>query len=413
MVDHHHPVQTSAVYLLGAAQQCVLVAPPSPPSPLTPSATEPTTPIEELCLDDSSFSNALAEDDTHAQQRIAGAVHVLNTEATSLRNLTNLYETDPVVGAGFNAAIEAITRQGGHRGKVVIIGVGKSGHISKKLVASFNSLGVHATYLHPTEALHGDLGKIGKDDTVLFVTFSGKTPELVLLLPHIDPSLATIVLTSHVRPEDCELIRQRPGMILLPAPIHESETVSFGVSAPTTSTTMAIAVGDALAIVASQELHASVSSTFSRNHPGGAIGATFRRPQKIKDIATPICDIPASLSPNTSQQDLRGADVLKTGYDSSTGWVRVGDRLVSPSRIRRLDAAHLTQKLCDLPWLGASREEWITISGDTRISQAAEWIRDMQSSPEDACDEHTILAVIEKEDIIGVLEAGQLLSWME
>lgn len=321
-----------------------------------------------------------------------------------------MYETDSIVGAGFNSAIGAITRHKGQIGKVVLIGVGKSGHICKKLVASFNSLGVQATYLHPTEALHGDLGKIGSHDTVLFITFSGKTPELLLLLPHIDPALPTIVLTSHIRPENCELIKQRPGMILLPAPIHESETVSFGVSAPTTSTTMAIAVGDALAIVASQELHASVSSTFSRNHPGGAIGATFRKPQHIGEIATPICEIPLS---HPDSCDLRGADILKAGYDSSTGWVRVGDLIASPSRIRRLDATDLTQRLVDLPWLSAGREEWITMSGDTRISQAAEWIRDMRSSPEDTCDDHSILAIVEKGDIIGVLEAGLLLNWRD
>lgn len=409
MVDHHHPVQTSAVFLLGASQR-PLIPPPSPPSPLTPSATEPATPIEELCLDDASFSQTLAEEDTKTRQRLAGAVHVLNTEATSLRHLTNLYETDPVVGAGFTSAIEAITRHKGRKGKVVVIGVGKSGHIAKKLVASFNSLGVRASYLHPTEALHGDLGEIGQNDTVLFITFSGKTPELLLLLPHIDPSLPTIVLTSHTRPETCELIQQRPGMILLPAPIHESETTSFGVSAPTTSTTMAIAVGDALAIVASHELHDSVSSTFSQNHPGGAIGATFRKPQKIKDIAVPFCDIPAS-SPGCD--GLRGTDILRAGYDSKTGWVRVGELIASPSRIRRLDSSNLNHELCDLSWLCASRVELITLSSDTRISQAAEWIRDMQSSPEEPCDEHSILAVIENEDIIGVLEAGQLLSWRD
>lgn len=409
MVDHHHPVQTSAVFLLGGTTQRPLVAPPSPPSPLTPSATEPTTPIEEFCLDDSSFSKAFTEEDTRVNQRISGAIHVLNTEATSLRNLTTLYETDPIIAAGFNSAIEAITRHRGQRGKVVVIGVGKSGHIGKKLVASFNSLGVRAVYVHPTEALHGDLGEIGKNDTVLFITFSGKTPELTLLLPHIDPSLPTIVLTSHTRPETCELIKQRPDMILLSAPVHESETASFGVSAPTTSTTMAIAVGDALAVVASKELHASVSATFLRNHPGGAIGATLTKPQKISDIATPFCEIDSL--PCHSILDVRGADILKAGYDSTTGWVRVGELVASPNRIRRLESSDFIQRLCDLPGLCSSREEWITISRDTRISQAVEWIRDMQSSPEEPCNEHSIVAVVDGENIIGVLEAGKLLSW--
>ncbi|KAK9776547.1 putative SIS domain-containing protein [Seiridium cardinale] len=410
MVDHH-PVQTSAVFLLGPTAQRTLVPPPSPPSPLTPSATCLTTPIEELYLDDGLLSTSLAEENKRANERISGAIHVLNTEATSLRNLTTLYEADPVVGAGFNSAIEVITRHKGQRGKVVVIGVGKSGHIGKKLVASFNSLGVRAVYLHPTEALHGDLGEIGKNDTVLFITFSGKTPELLLLLPHIDTSLPTIVLTSHTRPETCELIRQRPSMILLSAPIHESETTSFGVSAPTTSTTMAIAVGDALAIVSSRELHASVSATFLRNHPGGAIGATSRKPTNIMEIATPICEIDAL--PCRSILDVRGGDVLKAAYDSATGWVQIGDLIASPNRIRRLDSSDFLQKLCDLPGLGASREEWIAVSGDTRISQAAEWIKDMRSSPEEHCDEHSIVAVIEGDDVIGVLEAGQLLSWKD
>ncbi|KAI0134116.1 hypothetical protein BJ170DRAFT_608557 [Xylariales sp. AK1849] len=409
MVEHHHPVQTSAVYLLGAAQR-PLVPPLSPPSPLTPTATGPTTPIEELCLDDGPLSRCLSEEITQAKQRIWGAIHVLNTEATSLRSLTTLYETDAIAGEGFNSAIEAITRSIEQGGKVVVIGVGKSGHISNKLVASFNSLGVKAVYLHPTEALHGDLGVIGKHDTVLFITFSGKTPELLLLLPHIDPALPTIVLTSHTRPKSCELIHQRQGMVLLPAPIHEPETVSFEVAAPTTSTTMAIAVGDALAIVASNELHASVAATFSRNHPGGAIGATFRKAQTIRDIAISLRNIPLSCP---RVDGLRGADILKAGYGSSTGWVRFGDLIASPSRIRQLESDDLTLPLCDLPWLGASKEEWIIISGDTRISQAAQWLRDMHSSPDEACEEHSILAVKEGEDIIGVLEAGQLLSWQD
>ncbi|KAI4598715.1 hypothetical protein KJ359_002607 [Pestalotiopsis sp. 9143b] len=411
MVDHH-PVQTSAVFLCGpAAPQRTLVPPPSPPSPLTPRATGPATPIEEFCLDDDPLSRSFVEEDSRVKERISGAIHVLNTEATSLRNLTTLYESDPVIGAGFNSAIEAITRHRGRKGRVVVIGVGKSGHISKKLVASFNSLGVRAVYVHPTEALHGDLGEISENDTVLFITFSGKTPELLLLLPHIHPSLPTVVLTSHTRPETCELIKQRPGMILLSAPIHESETASFGVSAPTTSTTMAIAVGDALAIVASKELHASVSATFLRNHPGGAIGATIQKPQRIADLATPLCDI--DLMPCRSIVDVRGADVMKAAYDSTTGWVQIGDLIASPSRIRRLDSSDFLQQLCDLPGLGASREEWITISGDTRISQAKEWVHDMRSSPEDSCDEHSIVAVIEGDDVVGVLEAGQLLSWQE
>jgi hypothetical protein len=265
--------------------------------------------------------------------------------------------------------------------------------------------------LHPTEALHGDLGKIGKHDTVLFVTFSGKTQELLMLLPHIDPCLPTVVITSHTKPEACELIRQRPGMILVPAPIHESETISFGVSAPTTSTTMALAVGDALAVVASQELHANgVSSVFGRNHPGGAIGATYSKPQKLRDIMVAMGDIPLTAR---RIDETRAADILRAGYGSASGWVQVGDLLASPTRITALDSAELGKLVSEISNFVVGRDEFIRICADTRISQAAQWLRDMFVSSGDDYDERSIIAVTEKEVIIGVLEARQLLRSLD
>jgi D-arabinose 5-phosphate isomerase GutQ len=338
---------------------------------------------------------------------------VLNTEANALRSLTQLYKTDVRAAEGFNAAVDAIVRQCGEKGKLVITGVGKSGHIGKKLVATFNSLGLHSTFLHPTEALHGDLGKIGKHDAVLFITFSGKTAELLALLPHVDPFLPVIVLTAHSQPADCELVRKRPGAILLPAPIHESETISFGVSAPTTSTTVALALGDALAVVVSQELHASVSSVFARNHPGGAIGAMFNKPGTMRELAVPLCEIPSVPGPITY---ISGADVLKAGYESPSGWVSVGDTLACPSRIRRLDTSFISRKLSDISDLLVQRSEWISIGADTRIPQAARWIQDPLISPEygeAACSSDSILAVVDRGEVIGVLEAGELLQWRE
>ncbi|KAI0471230.1 SIS domain-containing protein [Xylaria cf. heliscus] len=413
MVEHH-PVHNSEVYLLGLAPR-PSVPPPSPPSPLTPTDAGSSTPIEHLCLDCASISADTEELSETAKQRVAGAIHVLNTEATALRSLTQLYKTDVTAAEGFNAAVDAIVRQCGEKGKLVVTGVGKSGHIGKKLVATFNSLGLPSTFLHPTEALHGDLGKISRHDAMLFITFSGKTAELLALLPHVDPALPVIVLTAHALPADCELIRLRPSSILLPAPIHESETVSFGISAPTTSTTVALALGDALAVVVSQELHTSVSSVFARNHPGGAIGAAFRKqPGTMRELAVPIAKV---LSIPGSTADLAGADVLKAGYESPSGWVGVEDALTCPIRIRRLDTSLMATKLADVPDLLVPRSDWISIGADTRISQAALWIKDPLMAPdygEAVCGEDSILAVVDgKGDVIGVLEAGELLRWRE
>ncbi|KAI0446945.1 SIS domain-containing protein [Xylaria telfairii] len=421
MVEHH-PVHNSEVYLLGLAHR-PSVPPPSPPSPLTPTDAGSSTPIDHLCLDSASISATETDEPSPtAKRRVAGAIHVLNTEATALKSLTQLYKTDTTAAEGFNAAVGAIVRQcGGAGGKLVVTGVGKSGHIGKKLVATFNSLGLPSTFLHPTEALHGDLGKVDARDAMLFITFSGKTAELLALLPHVDPALPVVMLTAHALPADCELIRRRPTAILLPAPIHESETVSFGISAPTTSTTVALALGDALAVVVSQELHTtSVSSVFARNHPGGAIGAAFRRQQQqspvtMRELAVPISDV-FSL-PGESAHLLSGADVLKAGYESPSGWVGVGDSLACPMRIRGLDTSFMAHPLRDLTDLLVPRSEWISIGADTRISQAARWIKDPLMAPdygEAVCGEDSILAVVDgKGEVIGVLEAGELLRWRE
>lgn len=112
----------------------------------------------------------------------------------------------------------------------------------------------------------------------MFISYSGKTAELMALLDHIPAHTPVLAITSHTKPEDCLLLRERPNAILLPAPIHELEETSFGVCAPTTSTTVTIAVGDMLALTVAESLHEEDTKTvFKRNHPGGAIGAKARR----------------------------------------------------------------------------------------------------------------------------------------
>ncbi|KAJ4191288.1 hypothetical protein NW767_010074 [Fusarium falciforme] len=401
----HGPVQTSAVVVLGASQ-CPAIPPPSPP---TPSASPPGNtfcePIDPLSLD-----RELRGECQLRNQRLLDGIHVLNTEALALRSLTRLYETDSVARDGFNQSVEAITRLQETTGKLVIIGVGKSGHIGQKLVATFKSLAIQAVFLHPTEALHGDLGIIGPDDTLMFITYSGKTQELLLMLPHLDESLPVILLTSHTSHETCEFIKHRPDTILLPAPIPEPEKTSFGVSAPTTSTTVALALGDALAVAASKEMHASVASVFARNHPGGAIGAAARQPRTIKDISISWCDIP--VAPELGNES-PGVDLLRAGFDSPTGWVRVQDRIASPSTIRGIDKHDLSKSLGELPDALVSKISMLSLYSDTTIRQAQDILNNMQSSPLDedvACGPEAIVAVMENGEISGVLEVGTVLN---
>ncbi|KAH7011775.1 hypothetical protein EDB80DRAFT_400518 [Ilyonectria destructans] len=402
----HGPVQTSAVVVLSGASQCSAMPPPSPPTPsISPPETAFCEPIDPLSLD-----RELREERQAKDQILRDGIHVLNTESLALRNLTRLYETDLIARDGFCKSVQAITRQEATKGKLVVIGVGKSGHIGQKLVATFKSLAIHAVFLHPTEALHGDLGIIGPHDTLMFITYSGKTQELFLMLPHLDKSLPLILLTSHTSHDTCEFIKHRPDTILLPAPIPEAEKTTFGVSAPTTSTTVALALGDALAIAAAKELHTSVSAVFARNHPGGAIGVAERKPQTIKDIAIRWADIP--LLVDQGEESL-GLDLLRAGYDSPTGWVRVRDLAASPGKIRGLDRQDFSRNLRDIPGLLISRAQMLSLSSDTTLRQARAMLESLQSSPteeEVACGPDMVVAVMEKGEIVGVLEVGKVVD---
>ncbi|KAF4591801.1 hypothetical protein GQ602_002100 [Ophiocordyceps camponoti-floridani] len=264
-------IQTSAVILLGGQKGPPAEAPPSPPTPcISPDDGS-------LCEPASPFS---LDDDLHGGRRrgpsspMARGLHVLTTEAAALASLARLYESDADARHGFESAVRIVARP---QGKLVVVGVGKSGHVGRKLVATLQSLAIRSVFLHPTEAMHGDLGIIDPArDALLFISFSGRTQELLQLLPHLDPSIPAIVMTSQPA---CDLIRRRPTAVLLPAPIPEPEEKSFGVPAPTTSTTVALALCDALALTAADELHRHLPAEFARNHPGGAIGAV--RPRTV------------------------------------------------------------------------------------------------------------------------------------
>ncbi|KAN0108715.1 SIS domain containing protein [Hyaloscypha variabilis] len=401
MALDHHPVQNSEVYLLGSSH-APHVPPPSPPSPATP--------CEEISPGlDGLMSITPPKPDNSCPtfgQRLSNAVHVLGTEATALSCLTRLYETDPVARGGFNSAVSAITRFHGDKGKLVICGVGKSGHIAKKLVATMNSLKIHATYLHPTEALHGDLGKVGKHDTILLITFSGKTPELLSLLPHFDTSLPLIVMTSHTHPSTCEIVKHRPDTILLPAPIHKSETDSFGFNAPTTSTTMALALGDALAVVISNELHINVQAVFSQNHPGGAIGQAI--PKKISDLVIPLSDI---WDVGTSSGVVTGAHILMSAYRSKTHWVRAGmDIVVPPTRIKRLGTDDMDEPALCIAGLMVPAKEWVEIRGEMELAAAREVVSAKRREGDGRFGDDAILVAVVDGKRVGVMEVGELMD---
>lgn len=448
------PVQTSAVYLLGPLAQFPAIPPPSPPSPVTPETSIPCTPLEELNLDDAIDDNNVVQGkshDTPFDDRLSAAVHVLTTEAAALSALSRLYSSDFTAREGFSRAVATITRSsslypGFNPGKLVLIGVGKSGHIARKLTATFNSLSIPATFLHPTEALHGDLGVINRSvDTLMLITYSGNTPELTAVLPHLDPGLPLVLLTgAKHHGKSCDVVRLRPDAIVVPAPVHELETSSFGVAAPTTSTTAALAVGDALALVCAQEMNPGkgrIAGVFARNHPGGAIGAantsttptTTTNPKRtgggvsVRTIATPWKEIPlATGEPSTpgsllllhTPPPLTAADILRAGYTSPSGWVRVCHRqgfggVVSPGRIKSLRSRDLGRGVDESPGLVVRRCDFVSVAADTTVSRAADWVREMMrdGDGEMGCRVDSIVGILEGGECVGVLEVGELLAY--
>jgi len=176
------------------------------------------------------------------------------------------------------------------KGKLIITGVGKSGLVGAKMAATFASTGTSSFFLHPTEALHGDLGMISKGDTLLAISSSGESEELTKILPHIKRfDIPLIGLTSN---KSSSLGKYADVFLDITV---EKEACPLGV-APTTSTTLTMAFGDALA-VALMKHRGFKEQDFASFHPGGSLGKKLF--VKVKDLmrtdALPIIDNQATL----------------------------------------------------------------------------------------------------------------------
>ena len=237
--------------------------------------------------------SAEASDDGRLVER---AIKVLRVEADAVANVAELYATDRTAQTGLADAVSTILDVQRNNGKLIVCGVGKSAYIGMKFVATCKSLGVRASFMHACEAVHGDLGDVQDKDVVLLVSFSGKTPELLNLMPHLPEAVPVVALTSHTKSRDCSILAGRKRGILLPAPILEKEEISFGVSAPTTSTTVALAVSDMLGLTIANSLHREKTrDVFRRNHPGGAIGMTHREVEELKNdgVDVSVVELPS------------------------------------------------------------------------------------------------------------------------
>ena len=200
---------------------------------------------------------------------------VLTQEAGALTHLAS------TLGSEFTDAVSRILSC---KGRLIVSGVGKSGHIGRKLAATFASTGTPAYFVHAAEAAHGDLGMITADDVVLAISYSGETNELLTIVPTLKREGATLIA-----------ITGNPNSSLAQhADVHLNCHVSREACplnlAPTTSTTATLALGDALA-VATLSAKGFTKEDFARSHPGGALGR--RLLIHVQDIMRTGEDIPA------------------------------------------------------------------------------------------------------------------------
>ncbi len=203
---------------------------------------------------------------SEAQRAILStAREVLRTEAGAIGRLVDRLDRS------FERAVELI---GSTSGRVVVTGMGKSGLVAQKIAATFSSTGTPSFFLHPAEAIHGDLGMLVKGDTVVALSYSGETDEILRLLDRIKRlGLPLISMTGN-----CESTLAQSSDVVLDVSI-EKEACPLNL-APTASTTASLAMGDALAVVL-QERRGFREDDFAELHPGGEMGRKLRRVEHL------------------------------------------------------------------------------------------------------------------------------------
>jgi arabinose-5-phosphate isomerase len=229
-----------------------------------------------------------------------------------------LAETSRRLGDGFVQAVHLIAAS---RGRVIVVGVGKSGIIARKIAATLTSTGTPATFMHPVEGLHGDLGMVSDDDIAILISKSGETEEVVTLLQHLKRFGAKIIAMTAV--PDSTLARESDAV--LDAWVRE-EACPHDL-APTTSTTAQIALGDALAVVI-LERKGFRREDFARLHPGGALGRKLltRVRELMESQRLPVLPPTATLrEAMVPLAERRGIVVVANGDGTIGGVFTAGD----------------------------------------------------------------------------------------
>jgi len=258
-----------------------------------------------------SAGNKAARPAASKSRDLAAARRVLDHARNALEALASALNGD------FSRAVEAIL---GVRDRVIVSGMGKSGHIARKIAATLASTGTPAHFIHPAEASHGDLGMLTRNDALMLLSYGGETAELSDLITYAKRIGVPIVGIS-AGPRDSTLVQSSDVALVLP---QAQEACPMGL-APTTSTTMMLALGDALA-VALMERRGFTANQYREFHPGGSLG---RKLIRVRDIMHTGEELPL-VSLDTPMRDVvvNVMNLGKYGFAGHAGVVDKRGRLV-------------------------------------------------------------------------------------
>ena len=292
----------------------------------------------------------------------------------------------------FCEAVERITRC---TGTLIITGMGKAGLIGRKLAATFSSTGTPAQYLHPAEAVHGDLGSTGPQDLILALSNSGETEELVRLLPFFSlMQIPVIAITGRTK----STLARAAAVTLALGPLREAGEWAL---APTTSTTAMLALGDALALVVSQGKRFTPEQ-FARFHPAGNLGRQLQTVGEVMRQKDQLRIAPQSHTVRDVFLTMRkpgrrtGAVMLVDDEDRLAG-------LFTDSDLARMFEARQDERL-DRPICEVMTQKPRTITAEALLSQAVELLSQYRISELPVIDpEGRPIGLIDITDVIGLM----------
>ncbi len=329
------------------------------------------------------MAKPMPADQSHerAQAAIESGLRTLEAEGSGIEALVGSLRNG--LGAAFAAAIELIRSA---QGRVIVTGMGKSGHVGNKIASTFASTGTPALFVHPAEASHGDLGMIAKNDVVIALSWSGETAELKNITDYSRRhNIGLIAMTAS---PDSTLAKNADVVLALP---QAREACPHNL-APTTSALMQLALGDALAI-ALLESHGFTAVDFGMLHPGGKLGALLKTVSDFMHTGStvPLAPLGAAMSDALIVMTAKGFGCIGiTGADGKlVGIITDGD-------LRR----HMRNNLLDAKVDEVMTRGPKTVRPDQLISETLEILNSMKV---------TALFAVEAGIPVGVIHVHDLL----